>query len=549
MFGYHIGKEKESGKSTLVIIVFLAIIISVVSWSLLKKKNTIKEKVPVSQKRDRELTERERIDLYLRLSKGIVSVKAKEDKNRIEPLPIESSGFYLNDAGVLVIPTEMNWKRQGVAIISNAKEEDKRDTIADDFDRGVSLVSIKNSLISRNMGLDLTLELPKAGEEYFFFKSGDRDRFEIQKGRVKEVRDFYHMGDILILEELITERQVGMPIFNGKGEIFGTADYNYWEGEKLSFAVPLPESFVKFQWDSQNESGRSYFHGTAGHPRESTYFMQSDDPFAKGLLLYEYGEFAEALPYFRMVKNEESIQHLIHFYLGACSVDTDISVAREELRIALEKNPEFIKGYIYLGYVYFRMNDMEQAILAWEEADKRAPDYPNLVFWLNDAYVSRNRILSSIFLLEKNFLREPNAHIAQLLTHTYLRDGELEKATHFANQLRLLNQGEIDAYEVLTRIAVCKKKWSEGIRFAGEGLVYDDDNADLLFLQGICFLGNKEKEEAKKNLSLLYRAHSMKNDRNRLENSLRYIINRFTNSGMLDWLEVEDALKKFRLSV
>lgn len=147
----------------------------------------------------------------------------------------------------------------------------------------------------------------------------------------------------------------------------------------------------------------------------SDFYVQDNSDLEEKTLsaaknLYKEGKFAEALRLYQGMLNK-SISHKLYYEIGRCYYKLNEFLPAEEYfkkSLSLEnfKNPSFL----YLGNIYYKQNDIKNAIENWASAYAYKPDDEAVCLNLATSYFSKGMRFQAVFYYEKylKYAKEKN---------------------------------------------------------------------------------------------------------------------------------------------
>jgi tetratricopeptide (TPR) repeat protein len=218
-----------------------------------------------------------------------------------------------------------------------------------------------------------------------------------KNGRYREAIDAFRTSI-----ELNAEKN-NISAFLGLAAAYDAIDSVEWGEQTLSQAVRLDSSDVRvyrqqltFYMDRQNIQG-------AIRAAEKLVDLTPSDWVAQrrlGILLYSDNQLDRADSLFRSRVEFGDDNVLNFFYIGRMAAERqDYTEAKERFSQVTVKEPEFIDGWLNLGYVYRQMDSLEAAVGSFSQGlnhTKARDERTRLLFALGSAYERQGRFEDAV---------------------------------------------------------------------------------------------------------------------------------------------------------
>jgi len=179
---------------------------------------------------------------------------------------------------------------------------------------------------------------------------------------------------------------------------------------------------------------------------------------------------------------------------------SDLEGALASLQQAEAQSPTNVDAQYYMGIVYERFSQSENATAKYQKAAELEPANPQYAVAAAETMIDSGKVDEAVtYLNSRTAAFEHNAGVRQTLGHIAMLKGETEKAVGFFNEARLLAPEDDGVLEDLIRAQIAVGKFSEA-QFNIEYILKDDknkDRRDLKQLQARCLMNVDRPVEAR----------------------------------------------------
>jgi tetratricopeptide (TPR) repeat protein len=423
----------------------------------------------------------------------------------------QGSGFFISAGGKLVSNrhvfrdahrAEVQWGKAKYPITGVISENSR-------FDLAVLAVGTKRR---PTIPLNINENLPKVGESVVVIGSPMGLEATVSTGIVSAVRHIENVGNIIQITCPISPGSSGSPVLNMDGEVIGVATFQFREGQNLNFAIPIAR--LK---DLNPVEGNAL---TSIIYEDSDLLQAVDNPFDRGVILFNQQQYEGAISFFRKAVEEEPGNAEAFYYLGICYRETGAANAVQAFKSAIDLKPYYQEAYVELGITYIRLNIPSEAIKALKKALVYTPGDDKIQLNLGIAYTLNKQHKTAVKYLEKSLDIYPDAlgylylglNRAQLTQH--------DRAIYAFRQSLEIDPDNLETYLGLASSYAAVENWLKGIETLNKAVVLKPDSGEAHFLLGIIHLGNNDPGAARLEYEILVRIGAPAEYRTRLDNRI-----------------------------
>jgi rhomboid protease GluP len=167
--------------------------------------------------------------------------------------------------------------------------------------------------------------------------------------------------------------------------------------------------------------------------------------------------------------------------------------AVEELTRAVERDPEFVEGFVQLGRLHLEANRFEEAIAAFERAVGLAPESAPLETALGAAYARAERYDDAIAAFKKAIDLDPQLYAPQSeLAITLAQAGREEEAMEAFRIAKQMEPSDISNYLRWSYVLAEANRTDEALEVLAEARTWDPDSAPIESAVGLVQLRRGE---------------------------------------------------------
>jgi uncharacterized RDD family membrane protein YckC len=261
----------------------------------------------------------------------------------------QGSGFFINPEGELVTNRHvLLWASRAEVKTFDGGTYPVGNILAED--EGADLVRAEVKGLPRKVAyLRLCNGLPRKGERIFVIGSPMGLEQTLTDGIVSAVREIRNVGVRIQISAPISPGSSGSPVFNSRGQVVGVATEQLGEGENINFAVPANKVLEIVSAPERTEPIRRWTEENIAKWQQS----------AEGIFFSGY----------KLLKNRD--------YEAAISC----------FEKAIKKDPELTVAYLCAGDCFQNLKRNREALEAYTQAVRLAPDSGLVHYKLASAYL------------------------------------------------------------------------------------------------------------------------------------------------------------------
>ena len=340
--------------------------------------------------------------LIKRIEPSTVIVFAYDDKGEFLKL---GSGFFISQSGDIITNYHVLQGADSAEVkTSDGKTYPITYIVAEDEQSDIIRLSVDIS--SKYVHpLSLSTTVPEVGERIIVYGSPLGLEKTVSDGIVSAIREVPGYGKLIQITAPISPGSSGSPVLNMKGEVIGIATFQMIEGQNLNFAIPSKKITSLNLMEEKETSITKELFGQESKEKED--YNYAYEAINKAYYFIDKEEYEKALPYLeRAIKTDISLlKARAYFQIGFCYSKLGFyKDAVEAFKQAIRIAPDSANAHCNLGYAYDKLGFYKDAIEAYKQAIRIDPDYANAHGNLGRVYFligDRNSALNEYKILKE----------------------------------------------------------------------------------------------------------------------------------------------------
>lgn len=475
-------------KKMKMMIIALAIIVCTSLFFLIKifNKSITPDATPPRIKTNEKKIEKPITEIFTNVKQAIVLVLTFDEGGN----PIgQGSGFFIEKCKILTNRHVLR-NAYSVKVKSHEGEFQATEISADNKNYDLVILSIPAEAEELNLP-PLNYSLPEVGEKVIVIGSPFGLETTVSDGIVSATREIKNRGKIIQITSPISPGSSGSPVLNLQGEVIGVASFQIYEGQNLNFAIPI--SKVN-ELTPPESSDISSLDSTTGMPSD-TLKLAAD--------LYDKKDYENALINFQSALEENPQNAAIHYYIGMCYKENNVSMAVNEFLNTIKLDPNYLDAYYMLGVAYMALKEYENASNYFQKLLEISPKDQNALFQLGVINNILDKSAPALEFVQKIADAEPNILIKYYIGINYAHINNYEQAELLFNEIIAIDSDFIPAYLGLGYLYLSQGKWDMGIDQLSSNSYLDSSNEEVHYILGLLYLGKGDFTSALDELNKL----------------------------------------------
>lgn len=464
-------------KKMKIIIIALSIIVCISLIFLIKiykKPTNIGTKSPRIDT-NKKKTEKPINEIFTNVKQSIVLVLTFDEGG----IPIsQGSGFFIEKCKILTNRHVLR-NAYSVKIKSQEGEFQATEISADNKNYDLVILSVPDEAKELNLP-PLNQSLPEVGEKVIVIGSPFGLETTVSDGIVSATREIKNRGTIIQITSPISPGSSGSPVFNLQGEVIGVASFQIYEGQNLNFAIPISKINELTTPESSDISSLG-----------STAVMQSDS-LRLAIDFFEKKDYDTALTNFQLALEENPQNAAIHFYIGMCYKENNVSLAINEFLNTIKLDSNYADAYYMLGVAYMALKEYETASSYFQKLLEITPKDPDALFQLGIINKILDKNTSTLEFLQEISDAEPKILMKYYIGINYANINNYEQAELLFNEIIAIDSDFIPAYLGLGYVYLNQGKWDMGINQLSNNSYIDSFNEEIHYILGLLYLGKND---------------------------------------------------------
>ncbi len=317
----------------------------------------------------------------------------------------------------------------------------------------------------------------------------------VSDGIISALRILEPFGNVIQVTSPISPGSSGSPVLNMYGRVVGVATFQFRQGQNLNFAIPVAKA-RNLVVTGEKELDELTF-------ADAGALAAAEDPFSKGMVYYEAGEFDNAALQFKEVIKSDPANVEAYYYLGMSYKAERPFDAIEAFKTTLNMKPDHVNAHYNLGKTYNQVEMYKKASQTLRRALELEPGRGDLLLELGIAYASDKELRAAAKVLEEAVDYEYNPKAYYYLGLAYAAMRNYDKAYDSFKSAVEEDSEFFEAYVGLGYCCAAFKNWKDGINNMKRAQALEPDHPEVYYLLGFMYLGNDDVDSASRQAQAL----------------------------------------------